>query len=64
MVMANGMWALVVLFGAMAVAAVLGYWHDTRHRSRPARFLVLTEAEHARAMNMSHYYAIVHGTEW
>jgi hypothetical protein len=63
-VMVMGMWALVWLLGASALAAALGFWYDLTHRSRPARLLTLTDAEHVRAKNMSNYYASVHGTEW
>jgi hypothetical protein len=64
MVMAIGIWALVVIVGAMAIAAALGFWHDRTHGPRPAHFLAMTEAEHVRALNMSSYYTSVHGTEW
>jgi len=59
-----GMWALVLLLGVVALAAALGLWYDLRHWSRPAHLLTVTDAEHVRAVNMSNYYASVHGTEW
>ena len=59
------MWGLVLaLSGAIALAAARGFWHDTRHRPRRARFLTLTNADAVRARNMSNYHASVRGTEW
>ena len=55
---------MLALFGAIALAAALGFWHDTRHRPRRARFLTLTNADAVRARNMSNNYASVLGTEW
>lgn len=54
---------VVALLGVLALLAALGVWHDRTHRSRPAHLLGLTEAEHVRAVNMSSYYANVHGSE-
>ena len=59
-----GWWALVLaLVGAMAFVAALGAWYDLLHRTRPARLLGLTEAEHVRALIMTSYYTSVHGSE-
>lgn len=63
--MGMGMWVLVWLLVACAgLAAILGFWHDRRHRPRRERLLARAPYDVLRATTMSSYYASNHGTEW
>ena len=63
--MESDIWALVMaFFGAMALAAALGLWHDLTRRPARARLLTLTNADRIRAKNMSNYCLSIRGTEW
>jgi hypothetical protein len=62
--METGIWVFYLpLCGALALAAVLGYWHDKGHRPGRAYLFSLTNADIDRARTMCDYYSHVRGAE-
>ena len=49
------------LLSALILTAVLGFWHDRRHRLRREFLFILNNID--RAKTMMDYYTHVHGSE-
>ena len=57
-----GIWALLLpLLTALVLTAVLGLWHDRRHKPRREFLFNLNGID--RAKTMMDYYTHVHGSE-
>jgi hypothetical protein len=57
-----GIWAFFLpLLSALILTAVLGFWHDRRHRLRREFLFILNNID--RAKTMMDYYTHVHGSE-